>query len=166
MRKSLIDSESVAKCPPVPQDSWLDLDALATVHITSEDPLFPIEDALVDKPGAPTWSGWRAARTGPQVIHIHFDAPVSLRRIHLRIVEAAAPRSQEFAIFASSGEGDHREIIRQQFNFNPGGASDENEDYSVSLSGNSALELRIDPDRSHDPAQSQHHASLKSLRLA
>ncbi len=28
------------------------------------------------------------------------------------------------------------------------------------------LELRIDPDRSHDPAQSQSYASLKSLKLA
>jgi hypothetical protein len=166
MRKSPIDSEAVAKCPLVPQDSWLDLDALATVHITSEDPLFPIEDALVDKPNAPTWSGWRASRTGPQTVLIKFDHPVSLRRIHLRIVEAASPRSQEFAIFASSGEGDRREIIRQQFSFSPDGASEEIEDYTVSLTGVTALELRIDPDRSHDPSQSQHHASLQSLRLA
>ena len=166
MRKSLIDQEAAAKCPPVPQDSWLDLDALATVHITSEDSLFPIEDALVDKPDAKPWSGWRASRTGPQTVLIKFDHPVSIRRIHLRIIEAAAPRSQEFAIFASSSENDRREIIRQQFSFSPEGASEEIEDYTVSLAGITALELRIDPDRSHDPTQSQHHASLKSLRLA
>lgn len=166
MRKSLIDSEAVAKCPPVPQDSWLDLDALATVHITSEDSLFPIEDALVDKPDAKPWSGWRAARNGPQTVLIKFDNPTSLRRIHLHIIEAASPRSQEFAIFASSGAGDHREVVRQQFNFNPNGASEEIEDFSVDLHDVTALELRIDPDRSHDPTQSQHQASLKSLRLA
>jgi len=28
-----------------------------------------------------------------------------------------------------------------------------------------ALELKIDPDRSHDPKMSQHYASLQSLRL-
>ncbi|WP_263375557.1 hypothetical protein [Granulicella aggregans] len=162
----MIDSEALAKCPPVPQDSWLDLDALATVHITSEDSLFPIEAALVDKPNAPTWSGWRAARNGPQVVLIKFDHPVSIRRIHLRIVEAASPRSQEFAIYASSSAGDHREVVRQQFNFDPNGASEEIEDFTVDLHDVTVLELRIDPDRAHDPAQSQHCASLKSLRLA
>jgi hypothetical protein len=166
MRKSLIDQEAVAKCPPVPQDSWLDLDALATVQISSEDSLFPIEDALVDKPNAPTWSGWRASRTGPQTVLIKFDNPTSLRRIHLRILEAASPRSQELAIFAHYSTGDRHEVVRQQFNFNPETASEEIEDFTVDLHDVAALELRIDPDRAHAPTQSLHQASLKSLRLA
>jgi len=36
----------------------------------------------------------------------------------------------------------------------------------VNLSGITTLELRIDPDRSHDPKASQQYASLQSLKLA
>ena len=32
--------------------------------------------------------------------------------------------------------------------------------------GVTVVELRIDPDRSHDPKQSQNYASLQSLKLA
>jgi hypothetical protein len=34
------------------------------------------------------------------------------------------------------------------------------------LHGVTTLELRIDPDRSHDPKLSQSYASLQSMRLA
>jgi hypothetical protein len=40
------------------------------------------------------------------------------------------------------------------------------EDYKVDLHGVTSLELRIDPDRSHDPKQSRHVATLESLKLA
>jgi len=36
----------------------------------------------------------------------------------------------------------------------------------VNLSGITTLELRIDPDRSHDPKASKEYASLQSLKLA
>ena len=45
-------------------------------------------------------------------------------------------------------------------------STDEIEDYTVNLSGITTLEVRIDPDRSHDPKQSRHYASLQSLKLA
>ncbi len=46
------------------------------------------------------------------------------------------------------------------------GTTEEREDYKVDLTGVSALELRIDPDRSHDPQQSRSVATLESLKLA
>jgi hypothetical protein len=58
------------------------------------------------------------------------------------------------------------EVVRQQWSFSPNGATEETEDYTVTLSGITTLELRIDPDRSHDPKQSQHYASLQTLKLA
>lgn len=146
------------------QDSgaeWLDLDELAEVEISSEDPQFPIEDAFSRIPTA----GWRASKTGPQTIRLIFEQPVKIRRIRIRFAESSVERSQEFALYAQSAAGGLREIRRQQFTFSPGGSTEELEDYAVELDSITGLELKIDPDRSHDPNQSQAYATLASLRL-
>jgi hypothetical protein len=159
MRKSIVTPSPVA-ATPIP-DLWRDLERIARVEITSEDEAFPIEHAL----GRTESTGWRAAGTGPQVIRMHFDEPLTIHRIHLHFVEKSTERSQEFAIFAGSG-AELREVVRQQFTFSPGGSTEETEDYTVSLDHVTVMELKIDPDRSHDPKQSQSYASLQSLRLA
>ena len=161
MRKSLIDT-TAPHLPPASDGAWLDLHQIASVEISSEDPAFSIDDALGSTPG----TGWRAAAKGPQLIRLSFDKPIAIRRIHLHFVEPAAERSQEFAIYARSGEGEMRQVLRQQFSFSPGGSTEEVEDYTVTLDAITLLELRIDPDRAHDPTHSQHYAALKSLRLA
>lgn len=159
MRKTVLVTEDVKAAAA--SDAWLDLEKVARVEISSEDASFPIEGALGVSPS----TGWRAATTGPQVIRIRFDAPENIRRIRLHIVERTVERSQEFAIFAEM-DGGRRELVRQQFMFSPGGSTEEVEDYSVDLKGVSMVELKIDPDRSHDPKLSQHYASLLSLRLS
>ncbi len=160
MRKSVITSGgSTARSSPAGE--WMDIQAIAQVEITSEDVLFPIEQAL----GKVPTTGWRAAGTGPQVIRLLFDEPQTIRRIHLHFVDRAAERSQEFAVFAG-WEGEMREVVRQQWSFSPNGSTEEIEDYAVELDGIRTLELRIDPDRSHDPKLSKGYASLESLRVA
>lgn len=145
--------------------SWLDLEKIAIVEISSEDQAFPIEYALGGAAGEAATKGWRAAAPGPQRIRILFDQPQAIRRIQLHFVDPVSERSQEFSIVAFAG-AELREVARQQWNFSPQGATEELEDYRVELDGVTALELRIDPDRSHDPKQSQHVASLQRLRLA
>ena len=140
---------------------WLDIEKIAVVEISSEDPRFPIDNALKKTES----EGWRAAEPGPQRIRLVFDEPQNLRRIQLHFVDRESERSQEFWLLALVGD-DLREVARQQWNFSPNGATEELEDYRVQLNGVKALELRIDPDRSHDPKQSRHVASLKSLRIA
>lgn len=159
MRKSIVSPSPVASTP-IP-DLWRDLERIARVEITSEDEAFPIEHALEKTES----TGWRAAGTGPQVIRLHFDEPMAIHRIHLHFIEREAERSQEFAIYAGSG-AELREVVRQQFTFSPGGSTEETEDYTVALDGVTVMELKIDPDRSHDPKQSKSYASLQSLRLA
>jgi hypothetical protein len=159
MRKSVIASATARTASTL--ESWLDLDAIARVEITSEDVNLPIEHAL----GKTPTTGWRAAGTGPQVIRLVFDAPQVIRRIQLHFVDRAAERSQEFAVHAGSG-AELREVVRQQWTFSPDGATEEIEEYTVDLQGVTTLELRIDPDRSHDPKLSQSYASLQSMRLA
>jgi hypothetical protein len=159
MRKSIVAPAAATKLPV--DDLWRDLERIARVEITSEDENFPIEHAF----GKTTTTGWRASTSGPQVIRLFFDEPQNIRRIHLRFVDATSERSQEFSIHAGSGVG-LAEVVRQQWNFNPAGITEETEDYTVDLTGITHFELHIDPDRSHDPALSQSYASLQTLKLA
>src|ERR1700678_22553 len=137
MRKSVIASATARTASTL--ESWLDLDAIARVEITSEDVNLPIEHAL----GKTPTTGWRAAGTGPQVIRLVFDAPQVIRRIQLHFVDRAAERSQEFAVYAGSG-AELREVVRQQWTFSPDGATEEIEDSPVDLHGETTLELRIE----------------------
>jgi hypothetical protein len=58
----------------------LDLDAIATVQVTSEEAAYPIESALLQEGKM----GWRAASQGAQTIRLIFDNPQKLRRIWLQ----------------------------------------------------------------------------------
>jgi hypothetical protein len=140
-------------------EGWLDLGRLARVEISSEDERHPVEAALV--PGA--WSGWRAAGPGEQALRLLFDEPLRLRRISLLFLEEERARTQEFVLrWSPDGGQTFREVVRQQYNFSPAGATRESEDYVVDLDGVTALELVITPDVSGGPAR----ASLEWLRLA
>jgi hypothetical protein len=159
MRKSIVSPSTV---PAVPiSDLWRDLERIARVEISSEDEQFPIEHAL----GKRGTTGWRAAETGPQLIRLHFDEPLTIKHLRVHFIDKTAERSQEFAVYAGSGN-ELKEVVRQQWSFSPNGSTEEIEDYTVNLSGITTLELRIDPDRSHDPKMSQAYASLQSLKLA
>ncbi len=68
-------------------------------------------------------------------------------------------------MYAGAG-AELKEVMRQQWTFSPQGSTEEIEDYPLNLSGITTLELRIDPDRSHDPKLSKAYASLQSLKLA
>jgi hypothetical protein len=138
---------------------WLNLDALAQVEVTSEDPAHPIESGLL--PGAE--SGWRAAQPGPQTVRLVFDQPQSIKHVRLEFHEVELERTQQFMLrWSSNGGKSYREIVRQQYNFSPPATTSEREDYSVDLDGVTALELNIVPDISGGPAR----ASLAELRLA
>ena len=120
---------------------WLDLDRLAQVEVTSEDPAHPVENALLLGR-----DGWRALQSGEQRLRLLFDEPQDLRRIELVFDEHERPRTQEFVLLWSPrGASPAQEIVRQQFNFSPPTTTREAEDYTVHLSGVSTLELRITP---------------------
>ena len=157
MRKRIVN--------PVPQQNvdsdhkWLDIEKLAVVEVTSEDDEFPIESALL--PGKV--SGWRASGPGKQMIRLLFDNPQRLQWIRLNFEELEIERTQEYVLRWSKDNGQsYHEIIRQQWNFSPDGATSENEDYHLELPEVTILELSINPDISGRNA----FASLKELLLA
>jgi hypothetical protein len=156
MRKTVIDSSDTTVCR---SEQWIELDQLATVEITSEDPNFPIESALVLGRGP----GWRAARKGEQLVRIIFDRTRPLRRIKLEFSETEIERTQEFSLrWSAKPGGPFCEIVRQQWTFSPRGATSEVEDYQVNLDSVSTLELAIRPDLT--PANAV--ASLDAWRVA
>jgi hypothetical protein len=139
--------------------SWLDIEKLAAAEVTSEDDAYPIESALLSGND----SGWRASSPGKQIIRLLFDNPQRLHWIRLNFEELDIERTQEFVLrWSPDGGQSYQEIIRQQWNFCPEGATSEIEDYHVELPAVTILELSINPDISKSNA----FASLKELRLA
>jgi hypothetical protein len=157
MRKRIITPDQQQTSPP--DEDWLNMEELAVVEITSEDAAHPIESALL--PGGV--SGWRAAEPGKQTIRLIFAHPQRLRRIWMNFVETGTARTQEYALrWSVDGGQSFREIVRQQWNFNPQGATNEVEDYHVELPAITVLELIIIPDTSGGEAL----ACLEKMRLA
>jgi uncharacterized protein (DUF736 family) len=139
--------------------NWLDLEQLAQVEITSEDPGYPIESALTVDLGP----GWRASQPGEQSVRLLFDKPLKIRRIRLTFQEDEQERTQEIALrWLPEGGQLYRETVRQQFNFSPPATAIEIEDYNVDLDRVAVLELKIKPDISGGGAL----AKLAQLRLA
>lgn len=156
VRKSLI--APISQTDPASDQVWLDMDRIASVEVTSEQPGYPIESALRGES-----RGWRAANPGTQIIRMTFDRPQTLRRIWLVFEDSENARTQEFVLRWSRGqESSFREIVRQPWNFSPGGSVRENEDYTVHLSEVGMLELIIVPDKSGGDVR----ASLRSFRVA
>src|SRR5688572_21213736 len=115
MRKSVVTPSSERRSqgdPPSDVESrWFDLDALAQIEVTSEDPKYPVEGALVlgdDR-------GWRAAEPGAQTIRIVFDRPVPVRRMSLVFIEPDVTRTQEFVVRWSADDARSlKDVVRQQ----------------------------------------------------
>jgi hypothetical protein len=143
---------------PLANTSWLDLEAVARVEVTSEDAAHPIESALLTV-GA---TGWRAESPGEQTVRLLFEAPQRLRRIRLLFREKKEARTQEFVLrWSPTAESSWRDVVRQQYHFSPSGTTEEIEEYQVELEDVAGLELTIIPNLSGGS-----YASLAQLRLA
>lgn len=114
---------------------WLDLDVLADVTIVAGG------QRVTRRPRA-----WSADCPGEQMIEIRFRHPTSLSRVRVVSWEVEQARTQEMTIWASlrRGEG-HREVLRHQFNFSPGGATKHVAEFVLQLEEVSALQVRIVP---------------------
>ena len=102
-------------------------------------------------------------RPGKQTIRLLFERPQPLKGIWLRIIEPDVERTQEYVIrwFPDGGWSFH-DVVRQQWNFSPRGATSETEGHRVELPAVTVLELSITPNTSGGAAV----ASLAQLRLA
>ena len=114
---------------------WLDLEALADVTIV-------VGGRRVQRSSG----AWSADSPGEQFIDIRFHHPTSVGRLRVVSSEAEQSRTQEITIWASLHRGEqHREVLRQQFNFSPRGATEEVEEYVLQLEEVSGIQFRIVP---------------------
>jgi hypothetical protein len=160
MRKAIISSDLSDNAAAANHRQWLDIESLAHVDLTSEDPRYPIELSLLSENER---SGWRAQRSGEQTIRLRFDQPQTISIIHLVFEEHERERTQEFLLRWSAGDnGEYHDIVRQQYHFSSPNSCQELEHYTVDLKGVTALELVITPDISGGDSL----ASLLQFRLA
>ncbi len=141
MRKNIINE--VDKEQTSTETAWLDIEKMASVEMTSETPDHPIENAFSPDNN----SYWCAGQAGRQVIRLIFDEPQNLKRILVEFREKHSCRTQEFVLrWQEKGATEMRELLRQQYNFNPSTASCEKEELDVQLTNAMMVELEIIPD--------------------
>ena len=139
----------------------IDLAADAVLSYASEHPDHPVEN-IIDHQDGPPGTRWEAAAADtPQVLSIEFDEPRSIARLHYEVAETTAERTQEVRFEASTDGGQsYRQVLVQEYNFSPGGATFQSEDLTLNLSGLTHLRLTIVPNK-----QGSGRATLTSLRL-
>jgi hypothetical protein len=158
MRKRIVESSVIVGDAADSYDSWLDLEQIATIEVTSEDPHFPVEAVF----GSDSRTGWLASQNGEQRLRIIFDEPTTVHRMQLHFVEPEVERTQEFIIrWSSAQDGPTRDVVRQQWDFSPIGSTSEVEHYEVNLERVSVLELSIRPDLNNQTRK----ATLLSWRV-
>jgi hypothetical protein len=158
LRKQIIE---VPPAAPDPMTGQIDVAAVATVLVTSEDPEHPIDHAFDGRRG-PGATRWVAGETGEQTVILKFDAPQAIRRVALEVEEPGVARTQELQLAASHDGGlSYRELLRQEYNFSPPGTTFEREDWAVNAEGVTHLRLWIKPDKGGKPCR----ATITSLAL-
>lgn len=158
MRKRIININKEHQQDAPDSHSWLDVEQLAQVEVTSENAEYPIESAFV----LDSTTVWRAEMEGKQIIRLLFDSPQTLSHIRLKFDESSQQRTQEYVLKCSSDNGKSwHEIVRQQYHFSPPDTVCEIEDYHVDLQTVTSLELMIIPEISGGG-----YATLSQMRIA
>jgi hypothetical protein len=132
---------------PTPPGSELDIAAIATVLVTSEDPDHPIDHAFDGQRGRGA-SRWISAGPGEQTIILAFDAPQTVRQLRVEVEEPEMTRTQHMEVSLSTDGGStYRNVVRQEYNFSPPGTCYEHERWAVAEDGVTHLRLTITPDK-------------------
>jgi hypothetical protein len=139
----------------------IDIASCATVAYSSEDPAHPVEH-LLDGHSGPGATRWMSARPDTtEHIVIEFDRPQAISRLVYEVEETMRERTQEVRVEVSEDGGrSYRQILVQEYNFSPGGATYQREEQRVNLRQVTHLRLTIVPNKSGSGT-----ATLTTLRL-
>jgi len=92
---------------------------------------------------------------------VEFDKPQILKRLAYEVEEATRERTQEVRVEVSEDGGrTYRQILVQEYNFSPAGATFQREEHRLGLRQASHLRLTIVPNKSGSGI-----ATLTSIRL-
>jgi len=159
-RETTLRKQLIGTTEPKPSEAthnWMDLEALARIELSSEDPAHPIEAAML-----PGGTSWRAADSGKQTISLLFDDAQHVGAVRLVFEESQRQHTQEFVLRWTSDGATWHDIARQQYNFSSPDSTCEIEEYNVDLHGVTGLSLSIIPEISGGDAI----ASLAEWRIA
>jgi F5/8 type C domain-containing protein len=133
----------------------------ATIAYSSEDPANPV-DHLLDGHSGRGATRWMSARPDTiEHIVLEFDRPQTISRLVYEVEEPARERTQEVRVEVSEDGGrSYRQIVVQEYNFSPGGATYHREELRFNLHGVTHLRLTIVPNKSGSGM-----AILTALRL-
>ena len=139
----------------------IDVACCATIAYSSEDPAHPV-DNLLDRRSGPGGTRWTSARADTtEHIVVEFDQPQTLSGLVYEVEETMRERTQEVRVEASDDGGRaYRQILVQEYNFSPQGATFQREEQRFDLRRVTHLRLTIVPNKSGSGA-----ASLTMLRL-
>jgi|SRR5215831_12345212 hypothetical protein len=139
----------------------IDIAACATIAYSSEDPAHPVENLLDERPG-PGGTRWTSARSDTiERIVVEFDRPQTISRLVYEVEETMRERTQEVSAEVSDDGGRaYRQILVQEYNFSPRGATFQHEEQRLNLHGVTHLRLTVVPNKSGSGT-----ASLTALRL-
>ena len=133
----------------------------STIAYSSEDAAHPVERMLDgrSRPGATRWMSARPDTTEHMVIE--FDRPQTISRLVYEVKETMRERTQEVRVEVSEDGGrSYRQILVQEYNFSPGGATYQHEEQRFNLRQVTHLRLTIVPNKSGSGT-----ATLATLRL-
>ena len=139
----------------------IDIARYATIAYSSEDPAHPVEN-LLDGQSGPGGTRWISARPDTtEHIVVEFDEPQTISRLVYEVEETMRDRTQEVRVEASNDGGrTYRQILVQEYNFSPRGATFQREEQRVNLHRVTHLRLTIVPSKNGSGT-----ASLTGLRL-
>jgi hypothetical protein len=158
LRKSRLGVENAT---PTRAADEINIVRCATIRYSSEDPNHPVDNMLdgTSGPGATRWTGARADTT--EEIIIAFDRPQAVSRLVYEVEETERRRTQEVRVAISEDGGrTYRQILVQEYNFSPDGATFQHEDQRLDRRLVTHLRLTIVPNKNGSGT-----ATLTALRL-
>jgi hypothetical protein len=132
------------------------------VLVTSESADNPVENVF-DGTRGPGATRWVADADGEQSITLEFEQPRSISRVFLEIEEREQSRTQEvvLSVLRNGGRG-FEELLRQEYTFDPNGATFQRESWRVDATDITHFRIGILPDK----GRLHGRASVTSLVLA
>ena len=139
----------------------IDIAGGATIAYSSEDLAKPVEH-LLDGHSGPGATRWISARPDTiQHIVVEFDRPEAVSRLVYEVEETMRERTQEVHVEVSEdGARSYRQILVQEYNFSPAGATYQREEQRFNLGKITHLRLTIVPNKNGSGT-----ATLTALRV-
>ena len=145
LRKRPLEAEAAASGRAANE---IDIVGRATISYSSEDPAHPVEH-LLDGQSGPGATRWMSARADTiEHIVLEFDQPQTISRLVYEVEEATRERTQEVRVEVSEdGARTYRQILVQEYNFSPRGATYQREEQRLDLDRVTHLRLTIVPNK-------------------